>query len=171
LYEQIEQLAIKDGLTNLYLKRYFLDRMSEEIARQLRHKTQLSFLMIDLDKFKEYNDRFGHVAGDIVLKTMGFILTDFFKSPGDLVCRYGGEEFSVLLPDCSKLKALELAEQLRGRIEKQPILLRRQKTHITISAGIATFPKDAQSKEELISKADQALYKAKQSGRNSIFSA
>ncbi len=171
LYEQIEQLAIKDGLTNLYLKRYFLDRMSEEIARQMRHKTQLSFLMMDLDKFKEYNDRFGHTAGDIVLRTIGLILTNFFNKPGDLICRYGGEEFSVLLPDCPKAKALELAEKLREKIEKQTILLRRQKTRVTISAGIATFPKDAQSREELISKADQALYKAKQEGRNRIFSA
>ena len=168
LYEQVEQLAIKDGLTNLYLKRYLLDRMSEEIARQLRHKTQLSFLMIDLDNFKEYNDRFGHMAGDIVLKTMGLILSNFFHNPGDVVCRYGGEEFCVLLPDCSKNKALDSAEQLRERVERKVISLRRQQTHMTISVGIATFPKDAQSREELISKADQALYKAKQEGRNRV---
>lgn len=168
LYERIEQLAIKDGLTGLYLKRYLLDRMSEEIARQMRHKTQLSFLMIDLDKFKEYNDRFGHMAGDIVLKIIGTLLISFFNNPGDLVCRYGGEEFSVLLPDCSKVKALELAEQLRARIEKQAIFLRREKTYMTISAGAAAFPKDAQSREELIHKADQALYKAKQEGRNRV---
>ncbi len=171
LYERVEQLAIKDGLTGLYLKRYLLDRMSEEIVRQLRHKTQLSFLMIDLDKFKEYNDRFGHMAGDIVLRSIGGLLTSVFNNPGDLICRYGGEEFCVLLPDCSKTKALELAEQLKIRIEKQAIFLRRQKTYVTISGGVAAFLKDAQSREELIYKADQALYKAKQEGRNRVCAA
>jgi len=168
LYEQVEQLAIRDGLTGLYLRRYLLERLPEEMARQLRRKGQLSFFMIDLDNFKQYNDRFGHVAGDIVLRTLGQLLADMFSQPGNLAFRYGGEEFAVMLPDCPRTKALELAEQLRKRIEKETILLRREETHITVSIGVATFPKDAQTKEELIQNADQALYKAKGGGRNRV---
>ncbi len=168
LYNQVEQLAIKDSLTNLYLRRYLQDRMPKEISRHLRYNTEMSFLMFDLDKFKEYNDKFGHIAGDIVLRTFSMILSDFFKNPGDLVCRYGGEEFCVLLPECSKAKAIELAEKVCAKVRKQTILLRREKTKITVSVGVATFPGDAQVKDDLIYKADKALYKAKEKGRNRV---
>jgi len=168
LYEQVEQLAIKDSLTDLYLRRYLQERIPKEISRHLRQKTELSFLMFDLDMFKEYNDKFGHMAGDIVLRTFGMILADFFKEPGDLVCRYGGEEFCVLLPECSKKKALELAQGIRKKVKEQTIFLRREKTHITVSIGVATFPADAHNKEDLIHKADMALYKAKAKGRNRV---
>ncbi|MCK5014405.1 MAG: sensor domain-containing diguanylate cyclase [Candidatus Omnitrophica bacterium] len=168
LYERVEQLAIKDGLTGLYLRRYLLERMPEEISRQLRRKNQLAFLMFDLDKFKQYNDKFGHIAGDIVLRTVSMLLRDLFKEPGMLVCRYGGEEFSVLLPDCTQQKALEFAEEARRRISERTIILRREKTRITVSIGVAVFPKDAQNPKELIHKADQALYRAKEEGRNKV---
>ncbi|VAX36931.1 hypothetical protein MNBD_UNCLBAC01-1830 [hydrothermal vent metagenome] len=168
LYERVEQLAIRDGLTGLYLRKYFLDRVPMEISRQLRHDSSLSFLMIDLDKFKRYNDKFGHVAGDIVLRTVSMVLANFFKEPGDLVCRYGGEEFSVLLPDCSKEKAMVLARQVRKKIEAQNIILRREKTHVTISIGVASYPKDGHNLEELIYRADMALYRAKNNGRNRV---
>ncbi|MDO8580019.1 MAG: sensor domain-containing diguanylate cyclase [Candidatus Omnitrophota bacterium] len=171
LYERVEQLAIKDSLTGLYLRRYLLDRLPEEVSREMYHKKSLAFIMIDLDFFKQYNDKFGHVAGDIVLRTIGLLLKNFFGDPGTLVCRYGGEEFAVLLPECSKAKAIELAEQVRKKIQEQTILLRREQTHITVSIGVAAFPKDAQIKEELIHQADQALYKAKQEGRNRVCSA
>jgi len=168
LYERVEQLAIKDSLTGLYLRRYLLGRMPEEISRQLKHPNQLAFLMLDLDKFKEYNDKFGHVAGDIVLRTVGDLLIKFFKDPGTLVCRYGGEEFSVLLPDCSRQKVLELSEEVRRQISEKTVILRREKTQVTVSIGIATFPHDAQNMQELIHKADLELYRAKENGRNRV---
>ena len=168
LYERVEQLAIKDGLTGLYLRRYLLDRVPEEISRQMRRKSNFAFLMFDLDKFKSYNDNFGHVAGDIVLRAVGKLLSDFFSEPGMLVCRYGGEEFSVLLPDCDLKKAKELAEEIRKRIAEKTIVLRRQKTKITVSIGVAMFPKNAQNMVELIHKADLALYQAKEKGRNQV---
>lgn len=170
LYEKVEELAIRDGLTGLYLRRYLIERIAEEISRQLRRKKELSFLMIDLDKFKLYNDRLGHVAGDIVLKAVAMILSETFREPGDLVCRYGGEEFAVLLPDCPKEKAIELAEEVRKKIKKQDIILRKQVSHITVSIGVATFPADAQVKDELIQKADQAMYEAKNKGRDRVCS-
>ncbi len=139
-----------------------------EILSAKASKNELSFLMIDLDHFKEYNDRFGHMAGDIVLRTVAMILADHFSEPGNLVCRYGGEEFCVLLTDCPKQKAFMLAEEFRERLERQIIILRREKTHITVSIGVASFPKDAQGKEELIHLSDQAMYQAKQTGRNKV---
>lgn len=168
LYEQVEQLAIKDDLTDLYLRRYLFDRLPEEISRQMRRNNQLSLLMFDIDKFKQYNDKFGHIAGDIVLRTLGMLLTNFFNEPGNLVCRYGGEEFAVLLPNCSKKKAAELAEKIRKKISEQTIILRREKTRVTVSIGVASLPKDARIKDELIYKADNALYEAKNKGRNRV---
>ena len=171
LYEHVEELAIKDGLTQLYLRRYLMERLSEETARHLRHKSELSLLMIDLDHFKKYNDQFGHQAGDLVLKSVAKILSETFTRPGDLVARYGGEEFAVLLPDCPKKKAVEIALSFRQRIEKETLILRREKTSVTVSVGVATFPVDAAMKDELIHKADQALYEAKKSGRNRVCAA
>jgi diguanylate cyclase (GGDEF)-like protein len=168
LYERLEHLAIRDSLTGLYLRRHLLERMEEEIKREMRSASDLSFLMIDLDHFKKYNDTFGHVAGDIVLKTISRILDETFNQPGNLVCRYGGEEFCVVLPNCPKDKAKLLANNLRKRIEQEKITLRRQETTVTVSIGVASFPKDAQMKEELIYKADHALYKAKEQGRNRV---
>ncbi|MCB9757132.1 MAG: diguanylate cyclase [Candidatus Omnitrophica bacterium] len=168
LYEHVEDLAIRDSLTGLYLRRHLRERLGTEIGRHLRAESELSFLMIDLDFFKKYNDRFGHMAGDIVLKTVAMILSDMFVQPGEIVCRYGGEEFCILLPDCSKTRAGQLAEDVRRRIETQTIILRREKTCITVSVGVATFPVDAHTKEELVQKADMALYAAKASGRNRV---
>ena len=171
LYERLEQLAIKDSLTGLYLRRHLLERMPEEISRQLRQGGRLSFLMLDLDNFKQYNDKFGHTAGDIVLRTVGMLLADFFPQPGSLICRYGGEEFSVLLPDSSKQEARELAEQIRKKIAEQTIILRRERTRITVSIGVASCPEDAANPKELIHQADLALYGAKAEGRNRVCAA
>ena len=171
LYQRVERLAVRDGLTGLYLNRYLLEQMPIEITRQMRRKKELSFIMMDLDHFKQYNDKFGHVAGDIVLRTLGEMLSKFFSDAGDIVSRYGGEEFAVLLPDCSKKKAVELAEEIRKQVEQTDILLRREKTNITISVGVASFPSDATAKNEFIHKADSALYQAKEQGRNRVCAA
>ncbi len=168
LAEHMHELGIKDSLTGLYLRKYLMDSLDATAARHLKEKQDLSFLMIDLDHFKNYNDTFGHIAGDIVLRTVAMILADFFRQEDQIVCRYGGEEFCVLLPRCSKEKAASLAEELRKKLEGQTIILRRQKTHVTVSIGVATLPQDAQSKENLIDAADQALYAAKNTGRNKV---
>lgn len=171
LYERLETMAIKDGLTGLYLRRHMLERLNEEISREIRLGAELVFMMVDLDRFKKYNDSFGHMAGDIVLKAVARLMEEQFSDPGDLLCRYGGEEFCILLPNCSKAKAVQLANKLREKIEAQEIILRRQKTYVTVSIGVASFPKDARSKEDLIYKADEALYQAKETGRNKVCAA
>lgn len=166
LYERVEKLAIKDGLTGLYLRRFALDRLGEEVSRHSRRKKELSILMLDIDKFKDYNDKFGHIAGDIVLRTIGMLLSQTFDQPGNIICRYGGEEFLIALTECSKKQAMQLAEDFRLLVEKQDIMLRREKTHVTVSIGVSTFPKDAHNYKELIHYADMALYRAKNEGRN-----
>jgi diguanylate cyclase (GGDEF)-like protein len=171
LYERLETMAIKDGLTGLYLRRHMMERLHQEVSREMRRGQDLSFIMIDLDHFKQYNDSFGHIAGDIVLRTMAQVLEGHFNHPGELVCRYGGEEFCVLLPDCDKSKAVQLANELRRKVELHEIVLRRQKTHVTVSIGVASFPKDAQGGDDLIFKADEALYLAKKNGRNKVSAA
>ena len=171
LYQKIEDLAIRDGLTGLFLRRHMNERLTQEINRSALKNKDMSFMMIDLDHFKQYNDTYGHIAGDIVLRAVAGMLLEHFDKPGDLVCRYGGEEFCVLLPDCSKSKAAELANAVRKKIASREIVLRRQKTHITASIGVASFPADAKLKEALIERADEALYKAKEAGRNRVVEA
>ncbi|HOX54702.1 MAG: sensor domain-containing diguanylate cyclase [Candidatus Omnitrophica bacterium] len=168
LYQRTRELAIRDDLTSLYLRRYFFHQLNQEIIRAVRKKSEVSLIILDIDKFKSYNDKYGHIAGDIVLKTVGNILNSFFSEPGNLVCRYGGEEFAVLLPDIPKAKAVHLADELRKKIKDFDIFLRKKKTNITVSMGVASFPSDARTKEEFILKADMQLLKAKDSGRDKV---
>ena len=168
LYERIEDMAVHDGLTGLLLRRYLLERLTQEIGRELRSHSELTLMMIDLDHFKQYNDSFGHTAGDLVLKTVAGILAAKFSEPGQLVSRFGGEEFAVLLPDCPREKAMRLADELCEDVAQTPVVLRRQETRVTISVGVAVFPHDAQIRDELIQRADEALYRAKNSGRNRV---
>jgi len=164
LYKQTLDLAIKDGLTGLYLRRHFMDRLKQELLHCYSNNLQYSFLMIDIDNFKIYNDEYGHMAGDMVLKLISKILLNFIG--GGMACRYGGEEFSILLPDVSKKDAMRIADNIRKAVKKQDVELRRVKTRVTVSIGVATFPDDVKTCEELIMKADERLYKAKREGKD-----
>lgn len=167
LYQKVEELAITDGLTSLFVRRYFLQRLQEEIDRSARHKLNAGFLMLDLDHFKQCNDHFGHLTGDTVLREAGRKIKACVREI-DLVARYGGEEFSVLLPDTDKEGAYQAAERIRLRIAEHPFKAYGQSLDIHISAGVALYPLDSTSVQELIDKADQALYRAKQGGRNRV---
>jgi diguanylate cyclase (GGDEF)-like protein len=171
LFRKTQDLAIHDGLTSLYTKGYFLERLKEECKRSIRQKISLSLLMLDIDHFKDYNDKFGHTAGDIVLKSLSSSIAEFLKALGPIVSRFGGEEFCVILPRIDKKKAVGVAEDLRALIEKKNINLRGQETNITVSIGIAAFPDDASEEGDLILKSDRAMYEAKQKGRNRVISA
>ena len=167
LYQELEKLAITDGLTGLLVHRYFQERFEEEISRALWTNSQFAFLMIDIDNFKSYNDRYGHIAGDIVLKEIAKLISSGVN-PGDIVARYGGEEFGVLLVNTHKSEALKIAQAIREKVEKEEFILRRQVSEVRISGGIAFFPEQGKTKENLIQRADQALYKAKREGKNRI---
>ncbi|MFH1836937.1 MAG: diguanylate cyclase [Candidatus Omnitrophota bacterium] len=167
LFNQTEELAIRDSLTGLYVHRYFMERLDEEIKRALIANNTLALLMIDIDNFKEFNDKYGHVSGDAILKKIGRILTSK-ASAGDIVARYGGEEFVFLALNETKRGGKNLAEEIRKTIEEGPITIRREKCTVTVSIGVAAFPLDSKLKEGLIGQADKCLYKAKSEGKNRV---
>jgi diguanylate cyclase (GGDEF)-like protein len=169
LYRQTEELAIKDGLTGLYVHRYFMERLEEEVKRALHSDSSFTLLMLDIDDFKDFNDKHGHIAGDAVLKNIGQILKSK-ASAGDIVARYGGEEFAFLVLNCAKKKAVKLADDIRKKIQTSPVILRRQKCSVTVSVGVAIFPEDAKLREDIIWEADKCLYKAKAEGKNAVCS-
>ncbi len=167
LYQKTEELAIKDSLTGLFVHRYFKERLKEEHKRVLLTKAPLTLLMADLDNFKSYNDRYGHAAGDIILRKVGDIFCSHIKENG-IVARYGGEEFAVLLPKINKSEGLTLAEEIRSAIANEKFELRGIDTKITISIGVANIPDDTLDSEELIKSSDQYLYVAKKKGKNRV---
>jgi len=170
LFQKTQDLAIHDDLTGLFTKHYFIGRLKDEAKRCIRLDQNLSLMMIDIDFFKQYNDKFGHTAGDIVLKKVGLLLKNTLADHEHLLCRFGGEEFLVMLTGLNKQKALEIAENLRKRIGLENIILRRQHTNITVSIGVANMPVDTKDEDELVQKADKAMYNAKGKGRNKVCS-
>ena len=161
--EDLERLSTSDSLTGLYNRRYLTQRLSQELLRSYRHKGVFSVLMADVDEFKKYNDAFGHPAGDEVLKKVATILLNSTRDE-DCTARYGGEEFAVLLTGTSGEVANEVAERIRARVESHQFAGRK----ITLSIGIAEFPNDGETAEEVIANADEALYSAKRAGRNRV---
>ena len=170
LFKYTQELAIKDSLTGLFTKHHYLDSLKQRLQRiKRRPYKNLSVLMIDIDKFKDYNDRYGHIAGDMVLRNLGQLFHDFFSQIStSLVCRFGGEEFSAFFSDISKAESKKLAEDLRHRVEKERFFLRRKEMKLTISIGLATLTFKISTAQDLIFKADAALYRAKQKGRNQV---
>lgn len=168
LFLMTQDLAIHDELTGLYTKGYFLERLREECQRSLRRNLVFSLLMLDIDLFKNYNDKFGHTAGDMVLKNLSLCLVEYLKEKNCLISRFGGEEFCILLMGLKREETLEVAEGLRRQVQEQRMLLRRQETNITVSIGLTVFPINGTDENELIRTADMAMYKAKQAGRNRV---
>jgi diguanylate cyclase (GGDEF)-like protein len=167
LYKEIETLAITDGLTGAYTRRYFIERFDEEIKRSSLHRSSLSFLMIDADHFKMINDEHGHLAGDQVLKEISRIIQENVREI-DIVGRFGGEEFCVVLPDTDLEGAIVVAERIRKSAEKRTIKAYDSALRVTLSIGLSMFPSDGIVVEELMDKADWALYRAKSQGRNCV---
>lgn len=160
LYQTFQERSRHDELTGLYLRRYFLERLNEEIQRAKRYSEKFILLMLDIDYFKKINDEKGHLFGDEILRQLGKILKTF-SYPGSQWCRYGGEEFLGLLPNYPEnLSRTEVAEKLRREIsENMPI---------TVSIGVAEYPRDGKTQKDLLDFSDKALYQAKASGRNRV---
>jgi len=167
LFDEVEKLSVTDGLTGTFLRRYFLPRLKEEVRRAKESHTNISFIMADLDNFKNCNDRFGHLVGDIILKEMAAILKKNVREI-DLVARFGGEEFCILLPDADKAGSYVVAERIRKAAAGHTIKAYDESVRITISMGISSLPADASGVDELIENADKALYEAKRQGRNRV---
>ena len=193
LYRTLERQAITDGLTGLYNHRYFYERLNQEIARAQRYGLPLSLLMIDIDDFKHFNDRFGHPAGDLVLAEVGRILATKIRTGVDIASRYGGEEFTIVLPNTARdgaqvvgarlarrLSALpgappqneegavRVGESIRVNVSHATLPGVDDDTRITVSVGVACFPGAAGGPGELVRNADKALYLAKRLGKNRV---
>lgn len=169
LYEEVRRLAITDPLTKLRNRRFFDELLELEAQRSKRYAGNLSLIFMDLDNFKRCNDLYGHAAGDRVLEQLAETLSHVVRQ-SDVPCRWGGEEFAVLLPQTNKLGSMLLAERLRQAVADQPMQLdeRGRECHVTVTIGVATYPDDAVSGRALVSAADAALLLGKASGKNRV---
>jgi two-component system cell cycle response regulator len=166
--KKLQNLAIRDGLTGLFNHRTFYSLLDDEIKRSLRHNRPLSLLMLDIDHFKHVNDTYGHRVGDMILHGLSDLLLREARET-DRVCRYGGEEIVLILPEIDEQGAMGIAERLRKAIAAYGFETENGKQiSITVSIGVAVYPKDTDTKETLVAVADDAMYAAKQSGRNRV---
>ncbi|MGI8906620.1 MAG: diguanylate cyclase [Candidatus Sumerlaeaceae bacterium] len=170
LREQLEVQVDEDALTGLFNRRYMDSALSSEIRRATLEKGVVSLLVLDVDHFKSYNDTYGHIRGDDILRAIADYLMKNIRS-GDLVCRYGGEEFVMILPNSAVANAITKAESLRKGIEKLQPLPDATKSGVTISVGVAAFPENGSTPEQVFRSADAALYQAKTQGRNRVVAA
>jgi diguanylate cyclase (GGDEF)-like protein/PAS domain S-box-containing protein len=167
LQSQLREQAIRDALTNLFNRRYLEETLERELARAAREVYPLCIVMMDIDHFKNVNDTYGHEAGDLVLKTLGTMVTSQSRQ-GDFVCRYGGEEFVLVMPNISTEVAKERVNSLHKSIASLYIPFGRFNINITVSMGLSSYPLHGETKEDLLRAADRALYIAKNMGRNRV---
>lgn len=167
MYERVEELSNADGLTGLYNRRFFQENIERMASESARSKRTLSLIMLDIDFFKKVNDTYGHKAGDDVIKFLARTLRNNTRKV-DIVARYGGEEFVILMPDTTKDGAYSVAEKIREIIRNALVITDEHQIKITSSFGISSFPDTAQSFDDLIKTADEALYFSKQNGRNRV---
>lgn len=164
---QLKETSIKDGLTDCYNQRYFHEVVDAEISRAKRYNRPLSIIMLDIDHFKKFNDTYGHLCGDEVLKVIGNILNKSIRSC-DTVFRYGGEEFCILLPETKKDRAVILAERIRKKIFDNSFGINSRVLKVTVSGGVNELDNESVDKNILVANADKALYLAKKKGRNQV---
>ena len=164
---RLYELSITDGMTRLFIHRYFQIRFDEEIKRSQRYNAPLSLVMTDIDHFKKFNDTYGHQVGDMVLIKVADIIRETIRNEVDIPCRYGGEEFAIIAPQTGFEDAKRMAERIRSAVENAELAGPNGKSlKITISLGISTYPMNSKEKKELILKADSAMYRSKETGRN-----
>jgi len=168
LFDRLERLAALDSLTGIYNRRFGMTRLHEEFGRALRMNAPIGVLMMDLDHFKQVNDTYGHLTGDRVLLRIAHLARSVLRE-GDILVRYGGEEFLAILPGASRHDVTNIGERLRRRVAETRIDEGDGSIEVTISLGGISFPEiDVNNETELVNRADQALYQAKESGRNCV---
>jgi diguanylate cyclase (GGDEF)-like protein len=163
----IEELAMTDGLTKLYNRRYLMERFLEEFERSKRLGKSLGCIMFDLDYFKRINDQYGHQAGDAVLKKISAIAAEFIRAY-DILGRFGGEEFMIVLPETDLADSIRFAERLRELLKNQTIETGAGAVHMTASFGVAVLTKEDSTVDDIIKRADEGLYEAKKTGRDRV---
>jgi diguanylate cyclase (GGDEF)-like protein len=169
-HEEIYRLTTIDGLTQVYNKRYFLETLEREMGRAHRYRRDLSLIMFDIDRFKGINDTYGHLAGDYVLKQLAAVIKSRIRRE-DILSRYGGEEFAIILPEIDSYNALQFAEKIRKLTEKAVFKFEDTEIPVTISIGVAALPAGLEDPAEFIRISDQHLYTAKGNGRNCVVGA
>jgi len=169
LRADLEEQAIRDPLTNVYNRRYMAEFLDNEIARAEREKTPVSVVIMDMDNFKQFNDNYGHKCGDVVLQAFANFLIEHTRR-GDVICRYGGEEFVILMPNAPLEIGYERAEVWRQDFSESAIDYEGMKFSATFSAGVATFPQHGLTGDSILQAADKALYRSKNIGRNRVTS-
>lgn len=167
LQAQLREQAIRDPLTGLFNRRYLEETLSRELARAARGGTSLGICMADIDRFKSFNDQHGHQAGDLILKMLAEILSSFSRAE-DVVCRYGGEEFLILLPGADMDVTMRRAEDWRRAFEQTKLEFEGESFSTTLSLGVAVFPQHGATSDELLKRVDEALYLSKRNGRNRV---
>lgn len=167
-HEHLQKIAALDPLTGIYNRRFGLARMREEFTRAQRNNSDLSLMMFDIDHFKKVNDTHGHLVGDRVISTISKLAERILRE-GDVLLRYGGEEFCAVLPGANTNDAFEIAERLRRLVEEMVVNDEETEVYVTISIGLASYPQiNVEREDQLLDKADQALYTAKKGGRNCV---
>jgi diguanylate cyclase (GGDEF)-like protein len=163
----LREESIRDPLTGLYNRRYLDDALEREFSRAKRDNYPVGIIMMDIDHFKKVNDTYGHIVGDVVLQKLAQMLGAKFRRE-DIICRFGGEEFLVVMPETSANNAFEKIEDFRKDLENIVIEAAGQQIKLTISGGVAMYPFDGIVIDDIIQSADQAMYKAKAAGRNQV---
>jgi len=167
-HERLQHNAALDPLTGAYNRRFGMERLEEEFCRSIRMTYPVGLIMFDIDYFKKVNDTYGHPAGDQVLKEVSKRVHTILRK-GDVVIRYGGEEFLVLMPAASKKQSCDIGERMRAFVEKNAITVEDSEINVTISVGVCSFPEPGiENTKEFVKKADDALYSAKETGRNRV---
>jgi len=166
-HDEIYRLTTMDGLTQIYNRRYFDEQLDREISRSRRYERVLSLVLVDIDHFKKVNDKFGHLAGDSVLKQLASTVRTRIRRE-DVFARYGGEEFAILLPEVALVGARQLSEKVRRLVEKQRFEFDRQPIPVTISLGVAVLDPHHREPGDLVRAADEKLFEAKTGGRNRV---
>mgnify|MGYP001274428047 FL=1 len=168
MVQKLKEMATTDGLTGLPNRRSFQDELARQLAHSNRFNTPTSIILCDVDKFKGVNDTYGHSVGDEVLKVVGRLLKEIVVRDTDMPSRYGGEEFIIICGGTDTNGATQLADRIRREMAQQVFQTEKGELRCTISMGVCTFPELARTKEDLINRADAALYAAKEGGRNQV---
>jgi diguanylate cyclase (GGDEF)-like protein len=165
--EELQEISITDSLTGLYNRKHLMETLEKEVARSQRHSLTFTLLVIDIDHFKKYNDSYGHLAGDEVLRILAAVFRDSIRS-SDYAARYGGEEFVVMLPQIGPEEGVQTGERIRNMVAEEKFTGKKRRIKVTVSVGVASYPQNGEDPESIIREADDALYQAKKLGRNRV---